>query len=82
MYKNKYIILEKLDGTFRQDLPIGNFLIQGWNRFDIEIGKPIGLFSHPIKGVRADCWTSTVKEINGDIIKTENSKYKITIKEK
>jgi|694.fasta_scaffold17451_9 hypothetical protein len=82
MYKDKYITSEKLEGTFRQDLPIGNFLIQGYCRFGIEVGKPIDLFSHLIKGVRPDCWTSIVKEINGDIIKTENSIYKITIKEK
>jgi hypothetical protein len=79
MYKNKYIALEKLEGTFRQDLPIGNFLIQGYCRHGIEVGKPIDLFSHPIKGVRPDCWTSIVKEINGDIIKTKNNTYKIKI---
>ncbi len=81
-YQNKYIILEKLEGTFRQDLPIGNTEIQGYCRHGIEVGKPIDLFSHPIKGVRPDCWTSIVKEIDGDIIKTQNSTYKITIKQK
>lgn len=81
MHKGKYIILEKLDGTFRQDLPIGNREIQGWNRHGIEIGKKLYLYGHLIKGVRPIAWTSEVKEIDGDIIRTNNSKYKIIINE-
>lgn len=80
MYKNKYIILEKLEGTFRVDLPTGNTEIQGYCRHGIEVGKELYLYSHPIKGVRADSWTSVVVSIENDIIKTKNSIYKIIIR--
>ncbi len=80
MYKGKYIILEKLDGIFRQDFLIGNKEIQGWNRHGIEIGKQLYLYDHLTKGVRPVAWTSIVKEIDEDIIKTNNSTYKIIIK--
>lgn len=76
MYKNKYITLEKIEGI--GGLSIGSLKIQGWNRHGIEINQQLYLYSNQIKGVRPYCWTSIVKEINGYIIITENSKYRIT----
>jgi hypothetical protein len=81
MYKDKYITLEKLEGTFRQDLPIGNTEIQGWNKLGIELNEHLYLYNH-LENALPISWTSKVLEIDGDIIKTENSIYKITIKEK
>lgn len=80
MYKDKYIILEKIDGIDDFQYPIGNTEIQGWNRHGIEVDKQLLLYDHLTKGVRPFAWTSTVQEIKDDIIITKNSTYKITIK--
>jgi hypothetical protein len=81
MYKDKYIILEKIEGVYRPDQLIGNKDIRGYCRHGIEIGKQLYLYDHPIKGVRPYAWTSTVIEVKDDIIITKNSAYKIIINE-
>ena len=90
--KNKYIILEKLDGKFRQDLPNGNKEIQGWCLEEPQVGYTLYLCSslEDIKlgdGIitKEDlicAWTSTVKYINlnNQIIKAANSTYKFEVK--
>jgi hypothetical protein len=90
--KNKYIILEKIDGTFRQDMLMGNRSIQGWCLEEPQIGFQFYLYTSlediKIGGAvipREDlpcAWTSTVDEIDLDnsIIRTRNSTYKFEIK--
>jgi hypothetical protein len=90
--KNKYIILEKLDGKFRQDLPIGNKGIQGWCLVEPQIGFQFYLYTS-LEDVKIGeavipkedlvcAWTSEVKSIDleNNIIKTKNSTYQFTIK--
>lgn len=91
--KGKYIILEKLDGSFRQDLPIGNKELRGYCIEPPEIGYPFYLYNCikdvEVMGAVIPCnelpvsWTSRVKEIDleNGTIKTANSIYKIEIKD-
>ena len=89
----KYIILEKLDGSFRQDLPIGNKEVQGYVLKEPKVGYPFYLYSSPedvkireaiIPKEDLPCaWTSVVREIDleNNIIKTANSTYKYEIRQ-
>ncbi len=77
--KEKYIVLEKIDGSFRQDLPVGNKEIQGMVLEEPKVGASFKLYS--VSQV-LQAWTSPVKEIDykNRIIKTVNSTYKYEIK--
>ena len=89
----KYIILEKLDGSFRQDLPLGNKEIQGYYLHEPKIGEQFMLYNSPTDIIIGEAtipkedllvaYTSVVKEIDleSNIIKTANSTYKFEIKE-
>ena len=89
----KYIILEKLDGSYRQDLPLGNKEIQGYCLHEPKVGEQFMLYNSPTDIVIGDAiipkedllvaYTSIVREIDLDnnIIKTANSTYKFEIKE-
>ena len=90
--KGKYIILEKLDGTFRQDLPIGSKGVQGYCLEEPRVGYQFYLYNCvkdvEVMGAVIPCqevavaWTSVVKELDLEynIIKTANSIYKFEIK--
>ena len=85
---SKYIILEKLDGSFRQDLPLGNKEIQGYCLHEPKIGEKFMLYNSPTDIIIEEAtipkedllvaYTSVVKEIDleNNIIKTANSTYK------
>ena len=91
--KNKYIILEKLDGSFRQDLPIGNKEIQGYCLEPPTVGYQFFLYNCikdvEVMGAVIPCnelpvsWTSRVESIDLEnlTIKTKNSTYKVEIKD-
>ena len=88
----KYIILEKLDGSFRQDLPLGNKNVQGYCLNEPKVGEQFMLYNSPTDVVIGEAtvpkedllvaYTSVVKEIDleSSIIKTANSTYKFEIK--
>ena len=88
----KYIILEKLDGTFRQDLPLGNKKVQGYCLNETKVGEQFMLYNSPTDIVIGGAtipkedllvaYTSVVREIDleNNIIKTANSTYKFEIK--
>jgi hypothetical protein len=90
--KGKYVILEKLEGSFRQDLPNGNKEIRGWCLEEPRVGYALYLYSSledvkirdaVIRKEDLPCaWTSQVKEIDLDnqMIRTKNSVYKFEIK--
>lgn len=91
--KNKYIVLEKLYGKFRQDMLVGDRSVQGYCLELPKIGYPFYLYNSlediniggatiPKEDLVCD-WTSQVREIDLDnqIIKTANSVYKFEIKE-
>lgn len=88
----KYIILEKLDGKHRIDLPIGNKEIQGYCLEEPKVGYPFFLYTSP-KDIKIGeaiipkedlltAWTSAVREIDleNNLIITNNSTYRIIIK--
>ena len=89
----KFITLEKLDGKFRQDLPIGNKEIRGYCLEEPQVGYQFYLYSSAedvkigeaiISKEDLPCsWTSVVREIDleNNIIKTANSVYKFEIKD-
>lgn len=90
--KNKYLILEKLDGTYRVDLPIGNKEIQGFCLDEPKIGQQLYLYTSnedvkigeaiiPKENLLC-AWTSTIREIDfeNNLIKTRNSIYRYEIK--
>lgn len=91
--KGKYVILEKLDGSFRQDLPIGNKKIQGYCLEEPEVGYQFYLYTSPtditigeavIPKEKLICsWTSRAESIDleNGLIKTKNSTYKIKVKD-
>lgn len=91
--KNKYIILEKLDGKFRQDMLVGDRSIQGYVLEEPTVGYQFYLYNCvkdvEIRGAIIPChdlpvaWTSKVREIDleNGLIKTANSTYKIEIKD-
>ena len=91
--KGKFIILEKLDGKFRQDLPVGNTLIRGYCLEEPKVGYQFFLYSSAEdvkigesvipKEDLLTAWTSVVREIDleNNIIKTANSVYKIEIRD-
>ena len=91
--KGKFIILEKLDGKFRQDLPVGNTLIRGYCLEEPKVGYQFFLYSSAedvkigeeiIPKEDLICaWTSVVREIDleNNVIKTANSVYKIEVKD-
>lgn len=78
--KEKYVVLEKIDGSYRVDLPVGNKEIQGLALEEPKIGESFKLYSATWV---LQAWTSAVKEIDhkNKIIKTANSTYKYEIKE-
>ena len=91
--KNKYVILEKLDGKYRPDMLIGNREVQGWCLEEPTVGFSLYLFYAP-KNVKIGeveipaedlpcAWTSTLKEIDYEnmILTTKNSTYKIEIRD-
>ena len=89
----KFIILEKLDGKFRQDLPVGNTLIRGYCLKEPKVGYQFFLYSSAEdvkigesvipKEDLLTAWTSVVREIDleNNIIKTANSVYKFEVKD-
>lgn len=89
----KYIILEKLDGKFRQDMLVGDKSIQGWCIEPLTVGHQFYLYTSPTDIVIGEAvipkeelicsWTSRVDSIDleNGIIKTKNSTYKIEIKD-
>ena len=89
--KGKYLVLEKLDGSYRADLPIGNKEIQGWCLEEPIVGHQFFLYTSPNdveigeavipKGDLPCAWTSRVASIDleNQIIKTANSTYRIII---
>lgn len=89
---NKYLILEKLDGSFRQDIPIGSKEVQGYALDEPKVGYPFYLYTSldDIKVGEAiipkedliTSWTSVVREIDleNSIIRTVNSTYKFEIR--
>ena len=90
--KNKYVILEKLDGKFRQDMIVGDKSVQGWCLEEPQVGYQFYLYNS-LEDVKIGeavipkedlpcAWTSVVKEIDleNGIIRTANSTYKIIIK--
>ena len=91
--KGKFVILEKLDGKFRQDLPVGNTLIRGYCLEEPKVGYQFFLYSSAEdvkigesvipKEDLLTAWTSVVREIDleNNIIKTANSVYKFEIKD-
>jgi len=91
-FKGKYVILEKLDGTYRVDLPIGNRDVQGFALEEPKVGYPLFLYTsnEDVKIGEAiipkedllTAWTSAVREIDFEnkLIKTNNSTYRIIIK--
>ena len=90
--KGKYLILEKLDGKFRQDMLVGDRSIQGYCLEEPKVGYQFFLYNSPedvkigevvIPKEDLPCaWTSTVREIDleNNIIKTNNSTYRYEIK--
>lgn len=92
--KNRYVILEKLNGSFRQDLPIGNKEVQGYCLEEPKVGHQFYLYTSPkdikigeavIPKEQLICaWTSRIEEIDliNGIIKTKNSTYKIEVNDK
>lgn len=77
--KGKFVILEKLDGKFRQDLPVGNTLIRGYCLEEPKVGYQFFLYSsaedvkirmnetesYTIPKEDLLCaWTSVVREID------------------
>lgn len=90
--KNKYIILEKLDDKFREDMLVGDRSIQGYCLELPTVGYPFYLYNSlddvTIGGgiiPKEDlicAWTSRVVEVDLDnsIIRTVNSVYKFEIK--
>ena len=91
--KGKFVILEKLDGKFRQDLPVGNTLIRGYVLEEPKVGYQFYLYSS-VEDVKIGeavipkedlpcSWTSVVREIDleNNTIKTANSVYKIEIRD-
>ena len=91
--KGKFIILEKLDGKFRQGLPVGNTLIRGYCLKEPKVGYQFFLYSSAEdvkigesvipKEDLLTAWTSVVREIDleNNIIKTANSVYKFEVKD-
>lgn len=91
--KNKYLILEKLDGKFRQDMLVGNKEVRGFCLDEPTVGQQFYLYNCikdvEVMGAVIPCndlpvsWTSRVKEIDleNGIIKTANSIYKVEIKD-
>ena len=91
--KNKYLILEKLDGKFRQDMVVGDKSVRGWCIEPPTIGQQFYLYNCikdvEVMGAVIPCnelpvsWTSRVEEIDleNGVIKTANSIYKIEIKD-
>lgn len=91
--KGKFVILEKLDGKFRQDLPIKNTLIRGYCLEEPKVGYQFFLYSSAEdvkigesvipKEDLLTAWTSVVREIDleNNIIKTANSVYKFEVKD-
>lgn len=91
--KNKYLILEKLDGKFRQDMLVGNKEVQGFCLDEPTVGYPLYLYNCmkdiKVMGAVIPCnelpvsWTSRVESIDLEkgIIKTRNSTYKIEVKD-
>ena len=91
--KGKFIILEKLDRKFRQDLPVGNTLIRGYCLKEPKVGYQFFLYSSAEdvkigesvipKEDLLTAWTSVVREIDleNNIIKTANSVYKFEVKD-
>lgn len=91
--KGKFVILEKLDGKFRQDIPIGNTLIRGYCLEPPKVGYQFYLYSsaedvkigdYTVPKEDLPCsWTSVVREIDleNKIITTANSVYKFEIKD-
>lgn len=89
----KYIILEKLDGKFRQDMLVGDRSIQGYCIEPPTVGYQFYLYNC-VKDIKVmetviPChdlpvaWTSRVEAIDleNGIIKTANSTYKVEIKD-
>lgn len=91
--EGRYLILEKLDGAFRQDMLVGDRSVQGWCIEEPCIGYQFFLYSSPKDVIIGEAvipkedlpcaWTSTVRNIDleNNIIKTNNSTYKIEIKD-
>lgn len=91
--KNKYLILEKLDGKFRQDMIVGNKEVRGFCLNEPTVGHQFFLYNCikdvEVMGAIIPCnelpvaWTSRVEEIDleANIIRTKNSTYKIEIKD-
>jgi len=92
-FKGKYVILEKLDGTYRADLPIGNNEVQGFALEEPEIGQQLYLYTSnedvkigetiiPKKDLLC-AWTSAVREIDfeNNLIRTNNSTYRYEIRQ-
>lgn len=87
--QGKYLRLTKLSAdndNSRNNLQIqvgNNYDIQGYCRHGVLVDKALLLYCHPIKGARADSWTSSVIhfDIEKQIIKTRNSTYSYQIVE-
>ena len=91
--KNKYLILEKLEGKYRQDMLVGDRSIQGYCIEPPTVGYQFFLYNCikdvEVMGAVIPCnelpvaWTSVVREIDLEnlTIKTANSTYKIEIKD-
>lgn len=91
--KNKYLILEKLDGKFRQDMLVGDKSIRGYCLDEPTVGHQFFLYNCikdvEVMGAVIPCnelpvsWTSRVESIDLEnfTIKTKNSTYKIEIKD-
>lgn len=87
--KNKYLILEKLEGKYRQDMLVGDKSIRGWCIEPPTVGYQFYLYNCvkdvEVMGTVIPChdlpvaWTSTIESIDleNGIIKTRNSTYKI-----
>jgi hypothetical protein len=90
--RGKYMVLEKLDGKFRQDMLVGDRSIQGYVLEEPKVGYKFYLYSSPEDVKIGDAvipkedlicaWTSTVREVDleNNIIKTTNSTYRYEIK--
>lgn len=91
--KNKYLILEKIDGKFRQDMLVGDKSVRGWCTEPPMVGYQFYLYTSPTDIVIGEAvipkeelicaWTSVVQDIDlvNGIVKTKNSIYKIEIKD-
>ena len=84
--KGAFLILTKLsadteDSRNNLQVQVGSRKVCGWNRHGLEVGKQLYLYSHLIKGLRPDAWTSIVESFNieDNTIKTKNSTYSFEI---